>query len=195
MEAQPQLVGITLTNVQPENIATQNGRQVSRLYYNLTVPSNIQVTANEEQTFQQTLLRSPAAQFLFVERGTTALPVLLLVPAVPTPFTVEDSVVIAATSHGQRDRLLEQVRRAWEASLGKIPLSHIVEYSLRFIVVRYLQHPTPATFNNVYRTTWVTVLRRRQKAFLSVHCPTKLAVSTTTVRWTITPLKRASVST
>ena len=150
MDAQPQLVGITLTNVQPENIATQNGRQVSRLYYNLTVPSNIQVTANEEQTFQQTLLRSPAAQFLFVERGTTALPVLLLVPAVPTPFTVEDSVVIAATSHGQRDRLLEQVRRAWEASLGNIPLSHIVEYSLRFIVVRYYstqrqQHSTTST--------------------------------------------------
>ncbi|OQV25873.1 hypothetical protein BV898_00022 [Hypsibius exemplaris] len=119
LQAQPQAATITFTNVQPENTATQNGVPISALSYDLQVPSTVVVGPNQEAAFKQLLLQSPAAQYVAHNTTPSVVPVVLPVPlGQPVPFSFVDSAAITATSTRSRDRILGQVKGAWESVLS-----------------------------------------------------------------------------
>ena len=128
LQAQPSLAAITLTNVQPENVATQNGVPISHLSYDLSVPSGVPVGPDQEAAFQRIILQSPAQQYI-VQNAPSA-PIVAVVPVVgpvaaisapgvPVPFSFTDTAVLAAGTSRSRDRILGQIRNGYETALGE----------------------------------------------------------------------------
>lgn len=125
LESQPQAVVIALANIQPDNVATQNGVPVTTLSYNLTVPTANQVGPQQEEAFRRNIESSPSRQYLFIP-SATAPSVVVGIPggstAVPsgpeTPISLTDSIIIAAINPKHRDATLNNVSQVWSEALG-----------------------------------------------------------------------------
>jgi hypothetical protein len=124
MQGQPQVVLITLTNVQPENVATRAGVPISTLFYDLQVPPNLQVGPDQEAAFLRLLLQSPARLYVTSNDSSTPSIATTIITGIQpekstVPFSISDTIILATNSRNNRDRILGQVKKAWDTTLGK----------------------------------------------------------------------------